>query len=127
MKTYIYLAEERINSLYEQYGAITYETTNSVGANVFLDASLGSKETFMHTLAERLEVVLSKKDIKKDNLYISASIPMAWNARNRIRSDIQATFWIGEMPSAKDEIYTKTFVLLIGSRKNIIGNKDVRD
>ena len=127
MENYIYLAEERINALYEQDGAGTYETSFSAGVSAVGVISSENKVIHADTLTERLAYVLSHIDTKANNIYIEANIPMAWNAKNRIRSDIKSTFWIGEIPSGRGKIYEKTYVLLIGSEKNIITNRNVAD
>ena len=127
MENYIYLAEERINALYEQDGAGTYETSCTAGINAVGVISGENKVIHTDTLTERLAYVVSHIDTKANNVYIEANIPMAWNAKNRIRSDIKSTFWIGEIPAGKGQIYEKTYVLLIGSEKNIITNRNVTD
>ena len=127
METYIYLAKERINALYEQDGAGTLETSFSGGIDAIVSATGEARYTYTDTLPERLAYVLSHLKTRSNNLYIEGNIPMAWNAKNRIRSDIQSTFWIGEIPSTKGQIYDKTYILLIGSEKNIVSNHNVSD
>ena len=127
METYIYLAEERINTLYEQDGSGIYEKTISGGINSLISFSGQEEYTYEDTLTQRLAYVLSHLNKKAKMQYIEGNIPMAWNARNRIRSDIQSTFWIGEIASTKEQIYEKTYILLIGSEKNIVSNRNVSD
>ncbi|MBQ2886833.1 MAG: hypothetical protein IJE43_24230 [Alphaproteobacteria bacterium] len=127
METYIYLAEERINALYEQDGAGTIEESFSGGINTVVSATGEARYTYTDTLTERLTYVLSRLNTRSNNLYIDGNITMAWNAKNRIRSDIQSTFWIGEIPSTNEQIYDKTYILLIGSEKNIVSNRNVSD
>lgn len=52
---------------------------------------------------------------------------MSWNAGNKINSGSKSTFWIGEISASKKKIYKKTYILLIGSDKNIVGNTDTTD
>ena len=125
---YIYLAEERINSLYNSISNSS-ATKNSIElkANIgVLSGSYSHEENVSNSIQMKLETILKEitmENVFSDNsIYFKADMPMSWNADNLIAEDINATFWIGDKNSEENSYYSYARILLIGSKHNIIGN-----
>lgn len=130
MKNYIYLAEDRINTLYGTLGGVTEYSSGIEAKAQFAGASNTYKyqEATQVPTAKKLEIILKHLSISEnlcsDGKYVKGKMPLSWNSVNRIEGNISATFWIGEFEGDKTDPCVCTKILLIGSGHNIVGNNN---
>ena len=131
MNNYIYLAKERIDTLYDSLSDVAekiYSSESSATVGV-AGGKVGYQEKRLISTTAKLEKVLNEIQISNiysdSSTFIKASMPMSWNSHNKITETCSSTFWIGSDESAQSDLYSSTIILLIGSGHNIVGN--IRD
>lgn len=128
MRHYVYISESKVNMMYGQINKGEDEIEYSVegGAAIGIASGKGTKKVKRSAnIYNKLNSILKKLgdvgDIYSDKEYISGKMVMSWNARYKINSDSNSTYWIGEIMNTDGTI---TKILLIGSYRNIIGNNN---
>lgn len=127
MRYYVYISKTKIEMLYDQ--VINKEKEGSFCGGITLGMfSLESKVNHTASIYNKIDAVIKEiddiGDIYSDTDYIRGTLTMGWNARNRLNSSSNATYWIGEFWD-NDGILNK--ILLIGSQHHIIGNEKSDD
>lgn len=128
MKNYVYLAKERIDTLYDSTSDViekVYSSESSATVGV-AGGKIGYQEKMLISTISKLETILNViqvSNIHSDNsTFIETCMPMSWNSHNKIDETCSSTFWIGSDESVQNSLYSSTIVLLIGSCHNIVGN-----
>lgn len=125
---YVYLAEERINSLYSSIKnpGDTKDSFELKADWKSLSGGYSHERNTSDSIHMKLKAILGRIAIGNifydDSVYFKGNIQMSWNADNLIDKNINSTFWIGDMDSEKNSYYSYARILLIGSKHNIIGN-----
>lgn len=133
MKNYVYLAKDRINTLYDSLGLASQkknETNYKIDAKIVstshsstetIDVSLVGKLAAVLKQIESTDVLSANDQYNADNQYINGKLPLAWDAMafSQLHG---ATFWTGEFECAENDPCSINKIILIGSAHNIIGN-----
>lgn len=129
MDSYVYLAEDRINYLYQTICPVSREKhVLKVDASMgILKVGYNNEVQVVESIISKLNAVLRQLEASDSNAvdnhqYIKASIPMSWNSIYPIQSDIESTYWCGVLDASKGDFYSSTIIFLIGSGHNIVGN-----
>lgn len=132
MKNYVYLAKDRINTLYDSLGLASQkknETSFKIDAKIVstdhsstetIDVSLVGKLASVLKQIELTDVLDANDQYNTDKQYFKGKLPLAWDAMTLFELP-RATFWTGEFECTENDPCSINKIILIGSSHNIIG------
>lgn len=128
MRNYIYLAHDRIKTIYDDI-CNNKQIEYAIGANLDFKIAGASYERIIKTnnnsTVEKLSYILSdfsKSDSSKSKNCLNLCIPMAWTILHYADIDGDPTMWCAKIPCSGHDNYNYEMILLIGSAHNIVGN-----